>query len=225
MFDQTRRNFARTALGLTAAGSLGGLGGLGAAQESDGGAQADADGTLLSIDGRDFADSEVTYFFRVDGDVEKSGAGEASVNAGDRVDGGFVRGWVAGGVDTYHITGTLTDFEFVARSCPVHLGPDRLDPDDYGSHGFSALSISGEGLAGPSTYRFEVTEGRLYQSSENYASLNARDDVAGTVGTGVVYPGGLDSFEFTGDLVAFEFTGEHEAEAYLDEERVDPASY
>lgn len=216
MFRQTRRNFTRTVLGTVAVGSVAGV--------STASHRSEA-GTTLSINGRDFPGDEVTYFFRVDGDVEKVDAGEASINEGDHVHGTFVHGWVAGGVDAYRITGTLTDFEFVARSCPVHLGEDRINPDDYGSLGFSALTVSGEGLEGPAPYRFEVTDGRLSVSSENYATLDSTERIDGTVGEGVVDVGGVDSFEFTGELISFEFTGEREAEVFLENERIDPADY
>ncbi|HET7324656.1 MAG TPA: hypothetical protein VFJ06_10015, partial [Halococcus sp.] len=143
-----------------------------------------------------------SYTFSVSGDLGKSTAMGASIDANDTISGSTATGQGGGGgVDSYGFSGEIRTFD-LNGDATVYLDGDRIDPSRYPD--LHTLTIEG---AGPRTdYVFSVSS-EIEKSTANGGSIGPSDSISGTTVTGWV-GGGIDSYTFSGDLESFSLDGE-----------------
>jgi len=164
------------------------------------------------------------YSFTVSDSVTKSSEGDATINGGDHIDGSMVTGAVAGGVDAYDFTGTLTAFS-LDGDATVTLNGETVDPavlaDSAGSDLSNTVSITGGSASNIVSYSFTVSDA-LAKSTAGGASIDDGDTITGTTANGTI-AGGTDSYVYAGDITAF--TVDDGATVTVNGETVDPASF
>ena len=159
---------------------------------------------------------EFSYTVSASGDLKKSTAMGATIDAQDTISGSTAIGQGGGGgIDSYGFSGDLTMLE-PSGDVTVYLDGERLDPSQYLDH---VLTIEGTGSR--ATYDFSTAD-YLAKSTANNGSLNGNDEVVRSGASGVVGIGS-DSYAFSGELNSFVLNGD--AEVFLDGERIDPGQY
>ncbi|WP_176451109.1 hypothetical protein [Halorubrum sp. Ea1] len=176
------------------------------------GGAADApptDGDRITIGG---GGSAARYEFTVDGDVERSAAGDAAVDDGDAIaDNGTVTGRATDEPDAYAFDGVLTDFE-AADDVDVAINGESVPPELIGPN---VLTVVGKGET--VRYEFEVT-GSVAKSTAYGGTINDFDEVRsdGTVAGRTTDE--ADSYSCIGVASSFEAAGP--VEVYADGELV-----
>ncbi|MFC7045717.1 hypothetical protein ACFQH6_10135 [Halobacteriaceae archaeon GCM10025711] len=161
----------------------------------------------MSIDG---TGTRADYRFAVDGDVKKSTARGASINDGDVIDGSSVEGAVAGGIDSFAFSGSITEFAFTAGSATLYLNDQQVNPADLGTSDSAeplpnTLIIDGSQTDGITEYTVDVS-GEVKKSTLDGASINDGDTIDGSSIAGSVSTG-ADAFEFSGFIRSLDLTG------------------
>ena len=170
-------------------------------------------------------DERVPYEFSVSGDIEKSTANDATIDAGDSVADSTATGRVWGGCDSYTFSGELTAFSKRGRATvtvngePMMFATDESDENGGGGDGGGMHTLTIESGGPKVPYEFAVS-GRLHKSGARGATFDRADAISGSSVAGQVW-GGRDSYVFSGDLTDFSKRGA--ATVYLDDEVVDPA--
>ncbi|WP_129116686.1 right-handed parallel beta-helix repeat-containing protein [Halegenticoccus tardaugens] len=185
--------------------SLGSNGKSAGSSESTGSSES-AGSSVLSIRGDQ---GLASYELTVDGKLEASDAGGA-VDSEDNIKGSTAEGAVDGGVDSYAISGELTDFRFIQGSATVFLDGEEANPDALGSGGkgderSNVVVIDGTGENGESQYEFSVS-GSVEKTETDGATVDEDDTVEGSTVSGSVY-GGKDAYCFSGDVTRFRLSG------------------
>ncbi|SFR49346.1 autotransporter outer membrane beta-barrel domain-containing protein [Halorubrum sodomense] len=199
---------------------------------------SDTDSTVdeakLVIDGGVTSD-RVEYTFAVDGSVEPG----ARANGSDVIDGSTVTGHVEGGIDSFIVTGSFTDFQ-LGGDIPVRLDGETVDPselvdstgDDSTGDGSTGDDTMSDGSATETTKeRKLVVDGSGTSDRVEYAFVmdgsvepgpraNGSDVIDGSTVTGHV-EGGIDSFLVTGAFTDFQLDGD--IPVRLDGETVEPS--
>jgi len=182
----------------------------------------------------DASSGPTEYELHVDGEVLKSTAMSASINASDditsrndsdqieanQLDGEplagetYVSGRVAGGTDSYAISGEPTGF--VANDgVTVYLNGEPVAPENFQRN---VLTIEGTGSG--ASYEVSVS-GDLAKSTWMNATLNSNDVIENGTASGTVV-GGRDSFVFTGEIT--DFTADSSIVVYLNSEEIDASA-
>jgi len=141
-------------------------------------------------------DTQASYELDVTGDLAKSRANGASINAGDAISGSTASGGVSGGVDSYLFSGDIATFSY-SGSPRVLLNGEEVDPDSLAAY---EHTITFDGRDGQGEYELTVA-GDIVKSDANGASINPNDTISGSTASGQVN-GGQDSYEFDGDVQA-----------------------
>jgi hypothetical protein len=153
----------------------------------------------VEIDGSHTTE-RLEYTFSVDGSVEPGDR----ANDSDVIEGSAVAGAVAGGIDSYRITGEFTNFQTdgapVVRVDGAAVDPDTLD----GAHDLpnELVVIGGETEA---SYLVETT-GSVAKRGGMWGAEDA-DSASGAVATGTV-TNDRDTFGFSGDITQMEIDGD-----------------
>lgn len=189
----------------------------------EGGTETDADAeegrdlpNVILIDGDESAASR--YEFDVSGAVEKATVDGASVDAGDEIDDGVVRGSVANWKDAFRFDGDLEQLT-VDGPGTVSLNGEEIDPADYGEDMPHVLEVQGEGV--PASFEITV-DGAIELASDEDPADEATTISGSTVQSAVTDE--TQMFRFSGTLTAVTFT-EGEATVRLDDEEIDPSEY
>ncbi|MFC7045390.1 hypothetical protein ACFQH6_08190 [Halobacteriaceae archaeon GCM10025711] len=163
---------------------------------------------VVSIDG---TGTRADYRFAVGGDIEKSTARGASINDGDTIDGSTVEGAVAGGIDSFAFSGSITEFAFTVGSATLYVNDQQVNPADLGTSDSASeplpntLVIDGSQTDGITEYTVEVS-GDVAKSTLDGASINDGDTIDGSSVSGSVSTG-ADAFEFSGFVRSLDLTG------------------
>lgn len=171
------------------------------------------------------------YELRVDGEVLKSTAMSATIDASDEITPRddpsaiepnllsgeplagetFVFGGVYGGTDSYAISGKPTGF-VADGNVKVFLNGERVTPGN-----FRRNTLTFEGTGTYADYEFSVS-GDLTKSTWMNATISDEDNVSGGSATGAV-TNGRDSYAFTGEIT--DFRADDSLIVYLNSERID----
>jgi hypothetical protein len=160
------------------------------------------------------------YVFSVDGSLDPN-PNEGGLESWDNISGSSADGWVTdtNHVDSFHFTGSVTDFRFEKGQADVYLNGTKVSVDSFGQTS-DVLTLRGAGE--PTNYVFSV-DGDVEANPEK-GSLESWDNISGSSVNGWITDSShVDSFQITGSVTDFRFdTGQ--ADVYLNGEQVDPSN-
>ncbi len=154
-----------------------------------------------------------SYQFSVSGEIEKSDAMGASIDANDTVKGHIATGQGGGGgIDSYGFSGEILALELDGDAI-AYLNGDPLDVSPFPSA--DVFSIEGNGWL--TEYAFS-TNGDVTE----YSGLSSEDSIAGSGVTGAIRAG-RDNYFITGDITDLSLS--NTARLFLDEREVDVSEF
>ncbi|MFD1515768.1 right-handed parallel beta-helix repeat-containing protein [Halomarina rubra] len=189
---------------------------------STGGSDGSGDTTLpegqnvVSVVGTSEGETGV-YQFTVTEAVEPNPE-KGSFDANDKISGTSAEGTVAGGVDSYVVTGEFSEF-VLEGSAEVYLNGEQVDHESLvTADGVPENSITVVGTAEePATYQLTV-DGSVVPNPEK-GTFDDEDNIVDKSAEGAVV-GGTDSYRFSGAVTHFELNGP--AVVYVNGEQVSP---
>jgi len=157
---------------------------------------------------------EFSYTVSASGDLKKSTAMGATIDAQDTISGSTAIGQGGGGgIDSYGFSGEVTELS-LSGDATMYLDGERASPGEFLPH---VLTIDSTGSY--AAYEFTVSGGiasRDGMSREDDVDVES-DSVNGAVG------GGSDSYAFGGEITELSLSGD--ADIVLDGEVVDPGAF
>jgi hypothetical protein len=153
----------------------------------------------VEIDGSHTTD-RLAYTFSVDGSIEA----DAYANDSDTIEGRSVAGHVEGGVDSYQITGTFTNFQ-VDGEPVVRIDGQSVDPSTLGGAHDLPHELVIVGSETEASYLVETT-GSVAKRGGLWGAEDA-DTATGATAHGTV-TGDRDTFGFSGDIARLQIDGD-----------------